>query len=155
MSPGLPLAALLATVCGILPAASGAAVPGNPVYDANCALCHQVGATGLPGQFPRLAGRVDRIAADPDGRRYLVTVVLNGMAGRLTVDGTDLMGVMPPFANLPDADIAAVLSYLVKPGAARKAIKPADVAAARADGALAPAAVLARRAVLAGRGLIP
>jgi mono/diheme cytochrome c family protein len=146
-----PLVALLA-LCGLVSASAGAA--GNPVYDANCALCHQVGATGLPGQFPRLAGRVQRIAADPEGRRYLVTVVLNGMAGRLTVDGTDVVGVMPSFAALPDADIAAVLSYLVQPGA-RAAIKPADVAAARAAGSVPPTQVLSQRAVLAGRGLIP
>jgi mono/diheme cytochrome c family protein len=140
-----------------MPAVAAAGVPGNPVYEGTCALCHQVDAKGLPGQFPRLAGRVDRIAADADGRRYLVTVVLNGMAGRITVDGTPLVGVMPSFQSLSDTDIAGVLSYLVKLTSARApgTIKPADVAAVRAAGTLSAADVLSQRATLAERGRIP
>lgn len=85
----------------------------SSVYDNNCALCHQKGGVGLKGQFPRLAGRAAVIASTGPGRRYLINVVLFGMAGRVDVDRTPIVGAMPSFAHLPDADLAAVLNYLI------------------------------------------
>jgi mono/diheme cytochrome c family protein len=156
------LAALFAGVV-MLPVVAGAADAGaadaNPVYDTNCALCHQLRGAGLAGQFPRLAGRVDRLASDAAGRRYLVSVVLNGMAGRVVVDGAPLNGLMPGFPALADADVASVLSYLTQLSDA-KGKRPArfsakEVAAVRALGPLSPADVLARRAALAADGRVP
>src|SRR6266540_3627711 len=101
----------------------------NAVYDATCGLCHQAGAAGLKGQFPRLAGRVDRMAADPDARVYLIQTVLHGMAGRIELDGAPIVGVMPSFESLPDKDLASVLNYLVGlGGAAAKKVKPVSAA---------------------------
>jgi mono/diheme cytochrome c family protein len=151
--PGLPATLLALSVTGSGTAV--AAAPANPVFETYCALCHQVGATGLPGQFPRLAGRVGQIATDVDGRRYLISVVLNGMAGRITVDGTPLVGVMPPFTQLSDADIASVLSYLSGLGTPRHVIKAADVAGVRAAGSQSASQVLATRTALADQGHIP
>jgi mono/diheme cytochrome c family protein len=84
----------------------------NAVYDKNCALCHQKGGAGLSGQVPRLAGRVGKIAATDAGRRYLINVVLFGMAGKVDVDSAAIVGVMPSFASLSDDDLAAVLNYV-------------------------------------------
>lgn len=101
-------------VMGALAARVGAAdAEPNRVYDANCALCHQKAGVGLRGQFPRLAGRVNEIGARPAGRRYLMEVVLFGMAGTVQVDGASILGVMPPFVALTDDDLAAALNYII------------------------------------------
>ena len=82
------------------------------MFDNNCAVCHQAGGVGVPGQFPRLAGRAGAIAAKPEGKAFLPQVLLNGMSGRITVDGEQILGVMPAFDSLSDDDIAAVLTYI-------------------------------------------
>jgi len=97
--------------------ASGAAVAAAPttgasLYDNNCALCHQQGGVGSPGQFPKLSGRIAAVAAKPEGRAYLGQVVLNGMSGKIVVSGTPMMGVMPGFPQLSNADVASILNYL-------------------------------------------
>jgi hypothetical protein len=117
-------------------------------------MCHQKAGAGLRGQFPRLAGRVARIGASAEGRRYLIEVGLFGMAGQLKVDGATLFGVMPPLASLSDEDLAAALSYLValddsgnlKTQAHETFVSPADVAAARSAVPLSATQVHAKRA---------
>ena len=99
------------------------------VYDANCALCHQNAGSGVPGQAPKLSGRVAQIAADARGRAYLGRLLLTGMSGKIIVDDMPLIGVMPSFAQLSDNDIAAVLNYLAALPPAGKA-KPAKFTAA-------------------------
>jgi mono/diheme cytochrome c family protein len=110
----------------------------NAVYDKNCALCHQKGGAGVRGQFPRLAGRVGAIAATDAGRRYLLDVVLFGMAGQVEVDRVSIVGAMPSFATLSDEELASVLNYVTHLDVAQKqdinpgAVTAADVAGARA-----------------------
>src|SRR5579863_8381874 len=85
----------------------------SAAFDTNCSMCHQLGAAGVPGQFPRLAGRAGRIAATAAGRNYLERVVLFGMIGSVTVDGSPIVGgVMPSFASLSDTDLADALDYI-------------------------------------------
>ncbi len=123
------------------------------VFDANCSMCHQLAAAGVPGEFPRLAGRAGKIAATSAGRNYLERVVLFGMIGKITVDGVPIVGgVMPSFGSLSDQDLAAALDYIASLDDAgklkwqRPVFKPADLAKARADKALAPAEVHQLRA---------
>jgi mono/diheme cytochrome c family protein len=119
---GCVLAALL--LLTYLPASGSA----NTVYDAACAFCHQKGAVGLQGQFPRLAGRVDVMAANPAARMYLIQTVMFGSSGKIEVDGASFMGVMPPFASLSDAEIADVLNQLIRlAGKPAKRVKPISV----------------------------
>ncbi len=92
-----------------------AAADGAALFAQNCAMCHQVGATGLPGQFPRLAGRVGRIARKAEGRAYLIDILTYGMAGQVVVDKEPIIGVMPPLP-LSDEDAALVLSYVASLG---------------------------------------
>jgi mono/diheme cytochrome c family protein len=87
------------------------AADGAALFTQNCALCHQSGAMGLAGQFPRLAGRVGPISRTPRGRAYLIDVLTYGMAGQVVVDGQPIIGVMPALA-LDDDSVAAVLVYL-------------------------------------------
>lgn len=125
----------------------------NRVYDTNCALCHQRAGVGLVGQFPRLAGRVGEIAATREGRRYLVEVALFGMAGKVEVDGVAIVGVMPPFAMLPDEDLASVLNYVIALEGAtkskRKGTPPTigvdEIKEVRAAAQLSPGQVRANR----------
>ena len=137
-----------------------AAVPAPQLFAQRCAMCHQAGGTGLPGQFPRLAGRVSSIAQSPAGRHYLSLVLLNGMVGKISADGQSFAGLMPSMAALPDADIAAILNHVVQLAPPPKGKKPApftvaEIAAARKEGSIGPTAVGAERARLAAGGLLP
>jgi mono/diheme cytochrome c family protein len=98
-----------AVAAGPLPAR---AADGSGLFIQNCLMCHQSGAVGLPGQFPRLAGRIAAISSRPKGRAYLIDVLTYGMAGKITVDDQPIVGLMPPFAQLSNDDVAAVLSYV-------------------------------------------
>ena len=105
--------------------AQAAAADGAAVFLQNCLMCHQSGGAGLAGQFPRLAGRVAAISAKPAARGYLVQVLSYGMSGNITVDGQAIMGMMPPFTQIPDADVASLLNYLTTLGKQpRKATAP-------------------------------
>lgn len=139
--------ALLGASALFTPAAVRAA-DHSTVFDTNCSMCHQLGAAGVPGQFPRLAGRAGKIAATAAGRGYLERVVLFGMIGGITVDGTSIVGgVMPSFASLSDQDLADALDYIVSLDDSGKlqwrdgVFKPADIAGARAGKPLSPSQV--------------
>jgi mono/diheme cytochrome c family protein len=106
-------------------------------FSARCALCHQKGAVGVHGQFPRLAGRIGPLATFAQGRRFIEEVVIFGMAGRIEAAGDTLVGVMPAFSSLTDEELAGVLSYLaaLDPPANVKRAAPfssTEVAAVRA-----------------------
>jgi mono/diheme cytochrome c family protein len=146
-------AALLACVLLALGAVKPVhAADGASVFMQNCLMCHQSGGTGLAGQFPRLAGRVGAIAAVPKARPWLVQVLTYGMSGNITVDGQPIMGMMPAFAQIPDADVAALLNYLTTLGKApRKPPAPfsaEEVQAVRAGPAISAIDVHAARATL-------
>ena len=89
-----------------------AGVAGGTLYDAQCSVCHQSAGAGVPGSFPRLAGRAGALANLAAGRNLMISAVLYGMAGKVQLDGQTIVGVMPPLAQLSDADIAAVLNYV-------------------------------------------
>ncbi|HWY63904.1 MAG TPA: cytochrome c, partial [Rhizomicrobium sp.] len=133
-------AAILAATAG------GAAADGAAVFDNSCAFCHQSGGVGVAGQFPRLAGRVGAIAAKPEGKKFLPQILLNGMSGRITVDGEPILGIMPAFNTLSDEDIAAVLSYLTGLDHAAVPFTADEIKAIRAEPA--PADMMAERARL-------
>jgi mono/diheme cytochrome c family protein len=143
----------------VLGVGSAAHAASNPVYDEMCGLCHQARAVGLKGQFPRLAGRVDVMAANPEARVYLIRTVLHGLVGKIEVDGAPIVGVMPPFDSQPDAAVASVLNYLMALGGAGakkvKPIKAAEVAAVRASPPLTGPQLLERRRTLVAAGLVP
>lgn len=126
-------------------------------FVARCSMCHQAGGEGLAGQFPRLAGRAAGIAQSPEGRRYMTRVVLNGMAGPISVDGKPLMGVMPGMSTMSDTEIAEILSHAVilgKPTKPAKPFKAAEIAAIRAEGRVSMSENGALRAKLVESGLI-
>jgi len=122
-------------------------VSGPEVFDNTCIACHQADGAGKPGEFPPLAGNHDLFL----DRGFPAVVVLNGIEGKLDVNGKPFDNVMPPFDFLSDAEVAAVLSY-VRSSWGNDALRPAgmsdltesDVASIRAK-PMSSAEVLALR----------
>lgn len=80
---------------------------GAQTYAANCQSCHGATGAGVPGTFPPLAG--DPIVNGSDGDAH-VKIVLKGLSGK-TIGGTHYGAQMPPFSQLSDAQIAAVIDH--------------------------------------------
>jgi len=136
-------------------AATPAFADGAAVFDANCAFCHQGGGVGVPGQFPRLAGRAGAIAAKPAGKAFLPKVVLNGISGRIMVDGEQILGIMPALDTLSDDDIAAVLTYVTGLDHKQVAYTAAEIKAARAQPKVSPTDMAAQHVALAAKKIVP
>lgn len=86
---------------------------GEALYLATCSACHQPNGAGIPSAFPPLAGHVPKLLASDAGRAYLPAVVLNGLSGPIDVEGLSYDGVMPPWPDLDDRQIANLLNYVV------------------------------------------
>jgi mono/diheme cytochrome c family protein len=83
-----------------------------------CAQCHGDKAQGVK-PYPGLQGALP-LFATPEGRRYLVLVVLYGKKGEA--------GLMPGFAQLKDEELAALLNHLQALLKAKgEAFKPEDI----------------------------
>jgi mono/diheme cytochrome c family protein len=125
---------------------------GQRTYDNNCAGCHQRSGNGIPGAFPPLVGHAPEIVAQPGGRAYLARLVLFGLSGSITVNGTTYNGTMPPWSpSLQDDQIAAVINHVLTDWDNDallpkdfKPILPSEVAAARTE-ALTSAQIYAMR----------
>jgi mono/diheme cytochrome c family protein len=129
---------------------------GAMVFNENCVGCHQVGGTGVPGEYPRLAGRANRIAADPRGRDFLVHLMLTGMSGKVVVDGREILGIMPSFADLADDDLAAALNYVTGlEGGKAKLFTAETLKEARRGPGSTPEEMAETRGQLAGAHVIP
>lgn len=129
---------------------------GAMVFNENCVGCHQVGGTGVPGEYPRLAGRANRIAGDPRGRDFLVRLMLAGMSGKIMVDGREILGIMPDFADLTDDELAAVLNYVIGLGGGKaKTFTPEILKEARTGPGSTPEEMAETRNRLAGAHVIP
>lgn len=89
------------------PAMDPVLVAGQKTF-AQCAACHQQNGQGLPGAFPPLDG--SRWVTGSEER--LIRIVSHGLMGPIDVKGQTYNGVMPPFAQLGDEDLAAVLTYI-------------------------------------------
>lgn len=89
---------------------------GETVYKANCMACHQANGAGLPPSFPPLVG----------------SAVVKGPADAQIAQVLSGKNLMPPFKQLSDADIAAVVTYTRNSwGNSSGVVQPAQVAAKR------------------------
>lgn len=117
-----------------------AEVDGGSVYAGSCAVCHGDEGQGVPGAFPPLAGHAAKLAAAD--RSYLPLVVLYGLSGEIDIQGREYNGVMPPWSQLSDDEIAALLNTVTigwNPADEREQQEPApytadDIEAARGLG---------------------
>ena len=82
---------------------------GQELFAGTCSVCHQANGAGLPGVFPPVA-KSDFLAADP---KRAIGVLLHGLTGKVTVNGTEYNSVMPPMNQLNDDEIANILTYLL------------------------------------------
>lgn len=82
--------------------------PGRRVYDQYCKACHMADGTGIRGMHPPLVnnktvnGKTDK----------LIEVTMKGMSGKITIDGVEYNGIMPPHTHLTNQQIADVLTYI-------------------------------------------
>jgi mono/diheme cytochrome c family protein len=104
------------------------AATGANLYTANCSACHGATGAGVPGAFPALAG--DPVVDAGDPKQQIVTI-LRGLHGA-TIKGTAFASQMPPFAQLSDNDIAAIIDHeRTSWGNAAPIVNPDDVKRAR------------------------
>lgn len=82
-------------------------VVGKEVFG-SCLQCHQESGMGLAGQYPPLAGS-EYVLGD---KRRIVAILLNGLAGEITVKGAHFNAIMPPWATRDDEEIAGVVTYV-------------------------------------------
>lgn len=104
---------------------------GANVYSANCSACHSSDGKGINQLFSSLAGNPGIQAENPQS---LITTVLEGGRGAVTVDNPT-SGAMPSFAwKLSDQQIAATLSYIRNSwGNTAPEVSAKQVAAVRED----------------------
>jgi nitrite reductase (NO-forming) len=101
---------------------------GKQLFLGTCSPCHQQEGQGVPNAFPPLAGS-DFLMAD---KARAIGIVLNGRTGPIHVSGKDFNSVMPPLSQLPDDDIANILTYVRSSwGNSGEAVATAEVATVR------------------------
>lgn len=81
---------------------------GRKIYTTLCFACHQPNGEGLAGLAPPLQGS-EWVEGAPDRP---VRIVLKGLVGPVTVDGTKWNLEMPALAMLTDDDLASTLTYV-------------------------------------------
>lgn len=81
--------------------------PGKKVYDSVCLACHQSDGSGVPGMHPPII-KSKYVNGDPD---ELIKIMLEGLSGKIEVNGEIYNGLMPPHAHLSNKQIADVLNY--------------------------------------------
>ncbi len=81
---------------------------GGDVYRQNCAACHQPSGEGVAGVFPPLA-KSDWLAEGDIDRA--ISAVINGLSGKITVNGKEYNGVMPAM-RMSDEEVARALSFV-------------------------------------------
>jgi mono/diheme cytochrome c family protein len=87
-------------------------VIGKRLYSQNCAVCHQGSGMGVAGQFPPLVASEWVVGGAWVGDNHLVKILLAGMQGPVQVKGNTYNNAMPPWAQLKDDQIAAILTYI-------------------------------------------
>ncbi|HKQ14351.1 MAG TPA: copper-containing nitrite reductase [Steroidobacteraceae bacterium] len=100
-------AAAKASVAGTLTREQQAQA-GSVLFKGTCSTCHQPNGEGLANVFPPLA-KSDLLAKTP---QRAIEIVLNGLTGPITVNGTTYNSVMPPMSQLNDDEVANILTYV-------------------------------------------
>jgi nitrite reductase (NO-forming) len=82
---------------------------GRALFAGTCSTCHQADGRGLEGVFPPLAGS-DMIAKDP---QLVPKTILQGLTGKISVNGREYNSVMPPMTQLTDDEVANISTYVL------------------------------------------
>ena len=105
--------ALVTTLAGFGLAQEDAAPDGELLYMQSCASCHMPDGTGQIQDTPALAGHLPHLYNADGGRTYLMNVVMWGLSGEVTVLGDTINRSMPPRFTLANAELAAILNFVV------------------------------------------
>lgn len=109
-------------------------VVGKRLFTANCVACHQATGLGIAGQFPPLVGSEWVLTEGQHGDNHLISILLHGLQGPIQVKGATYNGAMPPWQQLKDDQIAAILTYIRSEwGNTESAITPEQVAKIRTE----------------------
>ena len=81
--------------------------PGKKVYTQYCKVCHRTKGMGVASVFPPLTPN-EYIT----NKQKMIDVVLNGMKGKVEIDGETYTGLMAPHSHLTNQEIADVISYV-------------------------------------------
>lgn len=81
--------------------------PGEAVYKAYCITCHMGDGSGVPGMYPPLTPNIYI-----EDKEKLISVLLEGMTGKIEVNGQVYNNFMAPHGHLSDEELAAVMSYV-------------------------------------------
>jgi mono/diheme cytochrome c family protein len=109
-------------------ASAGEPAPGQLLYNKHCLACHQADGGGVPNMQPAIAGGT-WVKGDA---RALALFVMSGGFDSASRKNSDVGNVMPPFRQLDDADLAAILTYIrQKFGEGGSPVSAADVGEAR------------------------
>lgn len=82
---------------------------GKTLFAGTCSTCHQGNGEGVPGVFPPLA-KSDYLAADVN---RAIGVVLNGLNGKVMVNGKEFNSMMPPMSQLNDDEVANIMTFIL------------------------------------------
>lgn len=86
----------------------GIADAGQKIYNIYCIACHQGDGKGDGSRFPSLV-ESDWVSGDVN---RLISILLNGLEGPISVNGKPFNGLMPKQDFLTDEEIAKVLTYI-------------------------------------------
>lgn len=123
-------AACLVSICAAANAQTPAPEikPGQKLYASHCLSCHQADGGGVPNMQPAIAGGT-WVKGDAQA---LALFVMSGGFDSASRKDSDSGNVMPPFRQLGDSDLAAILTYIrEKFGGGASAVSAAEVAEAR------------------------
>jgi len=84
-------------------------VSGEVLYQVNCLRCHKITGEGFQPLIPPLA-KSDYFADNPN---RLLSVVMEGVSGPITVNGVRYDQPMPPINYLADEEVALVVTFVL------------------------------------------
>ncbi len=88
---------------------TGDRLEGSILYKTYCASCHQGDGKGDGGRFPPLA-ESEFVKGD---KNLLISIILNGLSGKITVNEKTYNGFMPPHKDiLDDHAIASIATFI-------------------------------------------
>jgi mono/diheme cytochrome c family protein len=130
------IVAACASAGGETPAAAESTTPmaaalpaGAKLYAQHCLACHQADGGGVPNMQPAIAGGT---WVQGDARALAMFVMTGGFNSAERKESVS-HNVMPAFRQLPDAELAEILSYIrQKFGNGASSVSVAEVAAVRA-----------------------
>jgi mono/diheme cytochrome c family protein len=103
---------------------------GQRLYGRHCLSCHQADGGGVPDMQPAIKGGT-WVTGDS---RALALFVMSGGFDSAARKDSDVGNVMPAFRQLPDEDLAQILSFIrAKFGQGASPVTAAEVAQARAS----------------------